>query len=140
MRTVTAFTAILCVVTPPVPARAQTGGPCTEAAIKQQRLAAADDAFSYMPPYGKPVIGKPAIQSATKEKFAGRTNVTRSWRDDHRIVVSTGGDMAYEAGTLHVAYDEGGKRTKFDAVMLTVFKAKNGTCEVAALTMQPLEE
>jgi ketosteroid isomerase-like protein len=111
-----------------------------EAAIKQQRLATADDAFSYMPPYGKPVIGKSAIQSANKEKFAGRTNVTRSWGDDHRIVLSPGGDMAYETGTLHLAYDEAGKRTKFDAVMLTVFKSKNGMCEIAALTMQPLEE
>jgi len=39
-----------------------------------------------------------------------------------------------------MGYDEGGKRVKFDAVMLTVFKARNGVCEVAALTMQPLED
>ncbi len=38
------------------------------------------------------------------------------------------------------SYDEGGKRTKFDAVMLTVYKARNGACQMVALTMQPLEE
>ena len=93
-----------------------------------------------MPPYGKPAIGKPAIQSTNKEKFSARTNITREWAADHRIVTAPGGDMAYEAGTLHMGYDEGGKRVKFDAVMLTVFKARNGVCEVAALTMQPLED
>jgi len=41
-----------------VPTQAQTG-PCTESAIKQGTLPAADDVFSYMPPYGKPVVGKP---------------------------------------------------------------------------------
>jgi len=48
--------------------------------------------------------------------------------------------MAYEVGTLHMGYDEGGKRTSFDAVMLTVYRAKNGACQMVALTMQPLED
>lgn len=39
--------------------RAQTG-PCTEASIQAGSLPASDDTFAYMPPYGKPVIGKPA--------------------------------------------------------------------------------
>jgi hypothetical protein len=30
---------------------------------------AVDDAFSYMPPYGKPVVGKPAIKSANTKNF-----------------------------------------------------------------------
>jgi hypothetical protein len=46
MRTVTVFAAILCVVTPALRVRARTGGPCTEAAIKQQRLAAAADVYT----------------------------------------------------------------------------------------------
>jgi len=136
MRTAVAFAAVLFLA---VSAHAQTG-PCTERAVNNERLTVADDAFSYMPPYGKPAIGKPAIQSANKEKFSARTNVTREWADDHRVVVSPSADMAYEVGTLHMGYDEGGKRTKFDAVMLTVFKAKNGACQVVALTMQPIEE
>ena len=115
-------------------------GPCTEAAIRQERLTTADDAFSYMPPYGKPIIGRPSIESANRAKFSRRTNVVRAWADDHRIVVTPAGDMAYEAGTLHVAYDEGGKRTTFDAVMLTVFAARGGACRIVALTMQPLEK
>jgi hypothetical protein len=39
-----------------------------------------------------------------------------------------------------MGYDEDGKRTQFDAVMLTVFKANNGACQLVALTMQPLEK
>ncbi len=65
--------------------QAQTG-PCTESAIKQGDLPAADDAFSYMPPYGKPVVGKAATQAANTKSFSGRTNITRSWVGEHRIV------------------------------------------------------
>jgi len=68
-----------------VPTQAQTG-PCTESAIKQGTLPAADDVFSYMPPYGKPVVGKPAIQAANAKSFSARTNSTRAWVGDHRIV------------------------------------------------------
>ena len=140
MRTIVAFGFMsLASLTIASVVHAQTG-PCTEATINKERLTTADDAFSYMPPYGKPVFGKPAIQAANKEKFSERTNVTRSWGDDHRIVATAAGDMAYEVGTLHMAYDEAGKRTQFDAVMLTVFKAKDGKCQVVALTMQPLEQ
>jgi hypothetical protein len=121
------------------PTEAQTG-PCTESVITRGNVPAADDTFSYMPPYGKPVVGKPAIQSANAKSFSARTNVTRSWVGDHRIVSTPSGDMAYEYGTVHVGYDEGGKHEEFEAVMLTVYKAKGGVCQVAALTMQPLEE
>jgi ketosteroid isomerase-like protein len=114
-------------------------GPCTEGAIKQGNLPTADDVFSYMPPYGKPVIGKPATQAANKKSFSARTNITRSWVGDHRIVSTASGDMAYEYGTVHMGYDEGGKHNEFEAVMLTVYKAKDGVCQTAALTMQPLE-
>ena len=41
-------------------------GPCTEAAVKEGKVSLADDAFSYMPPFGKPVSGKTAIQSTAE--------------------------------------------------------------------------
>ena len=115
-------------------------GPCTEAAVKEGNVKLADDAFSYMPPFGKPVNGKTAIQDTVEKKFAGRTNIKHSWESDHRIVASASGDMAYEHGTMDMSYDEGGKPHKFKAVMLNVYKAKGGVCESVAGTMQPLEE
>jgi hypothetical protein len=115
-------------------------GPCTEAAVKQGKLPMAEDAFSYMPPFGKPVSGKTAIQDTAEKKFAGRTNIKHSWESDRRIVASTSGDMAYEHGTMEMSYDEEGKPHTFKAVMLNVYKAKGGVCERVAGTMQPLEE
>jgi len=122
-----------------VPAQAETG-PCTEAALKDANPPAADDVFMYMPPYGKPVIGKPSARAANANSFSNRTNITRSWLNDHRIIAAPSGDMAYEYGTLHMGYDENGKHTEFDAVMLTVFRAKDRVCQIAAHTMQPLEQ
>ena len=115
-------------------------GPCTAAAVKEGKLPMADDAFSYMPPFGKPVSGKTAIQDTAEKKFAGRTNIKHSWESDRRIVASTSGDMAYEHGTMDTSYDEEGKPHTFKAVMLNVYKAKGGVCERVAGTMQPLEE
>ena len=115
-------------------------GPCTEAAVKQGKLPMADDAFSYMPPFGKPVSGKEAIHDTAEKKFAARTNIKHSWEPDRRIVASTTGDMAYEHGTLDMSYDEDGKPHQFKAVMLNVYKAKGAVCERVAGTMQPLEE
>ena len=49
--------------------------------------------------------------------------------------------MAYEYGTVQMAYDskpEG--HQQFKAVILSVYKAKDGVCQKVALTMQPLEE
>ena len=63
----------------------------------------AADAFSYMPPYGKPVVGKPAIQAANTKSFADRTNIKHSWVGEHRIVSASSGEMAYEYGTVHMA-------------------------------------
>lgn len=122
-----------------VPAQAQSG-PCTESAINQGKIAEAADMFSYMPLYGRPVIGKPAVQKANADNFSARTNVTRSWAGDHRIVSSPTGDMAYEYGTQRMSYIEDGKRTEFEAAMLMVYRAKGAACELAALTMHPLEE
>jgi hypothetical protein len=115
-------------------------GPCTAAAVKEGKLPMADNAFSYMPPFGKPVSGKTAIQDTAEKKFAGRTNIKHSWESDRRIVASTSGDMAYEHGTMDMSYDEEGKPHTFKAVMLNVYKAKGGVCERVAGTMQPLEE
>jgi hypothetical protein len=115
-------------------------GPCTETAVKEGKLQMAEDAFSYMPPFGKPVTGKAAIQDTAEKKFAGRTNIKHSWESDRRVVASASGDMAYEHGTMDMSYDEGGKPHTFKAVMLNVYKAKGGICERVAGTMQPLEE
>lgn len=72
--------------------KAQTG-PCTEAAIKQGDLPVADNAYFYMPPYGKPVTGQTGIQAANTKSFSDRTNMKRTWQDDRRIVVSDTGDI-----------------------------------------------
>jgi ketosteroid isomerase-like protein len=119
---------------------AQTG-PCTENAIKQGDLPTADNAFAFMPPYGKPVIGKPAIKDANTKSFSDRSNIQHSWVGDHRIVPSPSGDMAYEYGTMKVSYDSkaDGHQT-FEAVILSVYKASDGVCRKVALTMQPLEQ
>ena len=119
--------------------QAQTG-PCTESAIKQGNLPVAEDAFSYMPPYGKPVVGKPAIQDANTKSFSDRTNIKHSWVGEHRIVSAPSGDMAYEYGTVHVSYDSKEGHKEFEAVMLHVYKAKDGVCQMVAMTMHPLEE
>lgn len=132
---------LLFVVLFAVGTRAQTG-PCTESVIKQGSLPVADDAFSYMPPYGKPVVGKTEIQAANTQKFSDRTNINFEWVGEHRIVSAPSGDMAYEHGTVRVAYDskgEGGHH-EFTAVILTVYKAKGGVCQRVAGTMHPLEE
>jgi hypothetical protein len=63
---------------------AQTG-PCEESAIKPGNLLVADDAFSYMPPYGKPVTGKPAIEEANMNSFSDRTNIKFNWVGEHRM-------------------------------------------------------
>jgi len=123
--------------------QAQTG-PCTESAVKQGHLPSAEDAFSYMPPYGKPVVGNPAIKEANEKSFSDRTNIKNDWESDHRVVSSPSGDMAYEYGTLRVSSDSKSNpasgHEEFEAVMLIVYKAKEGVCQEVALTMQPLEE
>lgn len=122
-------------------AQAQSG-PCTEKAVKQGNLPFADDAFSYMPAYGKPVTGTAASEEAAKKSFSDRINRKFEWASDHRVVASPSGEMAYEHGTMHVSYDakSDGKHHSFDAVMLNVFKAKGAVCQQVAGTMQPLEE
>lgn len=130
----------LLIVLSAVLTQAQTG-PCTEVAIKGGNVPVADDAFSYMPPYGKPVVGKPAIQAANTKSFGDRKNIQHSWVGEHRIVSTPAGDMAYEYGTVHMAYDstEEGGHHEFEAVILSVYKTVNGVCQKVALTMQPLE-
>jgi hypothetical protein len=122
-----------------VPASAQSG-PCTETAIKLEKTPVSEDLFSYMPPYGRPRIGKGDVQKANVENFSERTNVTRSWESDHRIIPSASGDMAYEYGTQRMGYDEKGQHTEFEAAMLIVYRAKGSVCETVALTMHPLDQ
>lgn len=115
-------------------------GPCTEAAVKEGKVQLAKDAFSYMPPFGKPVTGKGAIQETAEKKFAGRTNIKHSWESDHKIIASRSADMAYEHGTMVMSYDEDGKPHTFKSVILNVYKANGSVCESVAGTMQPIEE
>lgn len=121
---------------------AAQAGPCTEDAIKQNKITVADDVFMYMTPFGKPVIGKSAAKDTSGKKFADHTNVKRSWVGEHRIVSTASGDMAYEAGTLEMSYDtkDDGQHHKFQAVMLEVYKAKDGACQLVAETMEPLPD
>lgn len=132
------FAGILCLA-PFV--RAQSGA-CTESGVKHGDLESSDNAFVYMPPYGKPAAGNSEIDSANKKSFSDRTNITRSWEADHRVVVAPSGDMAYEHGTLKMGYDDksDGKHHEFKAVILAVYRTEGGTCKQVALTMQPLDE
>ena len=75
------------------------------------------------------------------KSFSDRTNIKRSWVGEHRIVAAPSGDMAYEYGTVQMAYDSKSEgHREFKAVLLSVYKAKDGTCQQVAMTMQPLEE
>ncbi len=109
-------------------------GPCTEEAVKQGNMQLSDDAFSYMPPYGKPVIGRAETTAADKKSFSDRSNGKRSWRDDHRIVSSDDGKMAFERGTMHMSYDSKSEgHVDFDAVILAVYRAKGGECQQSGI-------
>lgn len=122
-------------------AHAQTGA-CTEGAIKTGHLPVADNAFTFMPAFTKPVATKSAAEQANNENFSDRINRKFDWADDHVVVASPSGEMAYEHGTMHVSYDakSDGKHHSFDAVILRVYQAKGGVCQQVALTMHPLED
>jgi hypothetical protein len=135
--------AVLFVIASAASAPGQSG-PCTQSTIRRGHVPVADQAFSFMPPYGKPAVGKDAINEADNKSFSDRTNIKSEWGDDHRIVSSGAGDMAYEYGTLHMSSDSKSNpatgREHFKAVMLIVYKATGAVCQQAALTMQPLED
>ncbi len=80
------------------------------------------------------------MQDADKKSFSDRTNIKNSWVGEHRIVAAPSGEMAYEYGTIHVSYDDKEGHHQFEAVMLHVYKAKDGVCQMAAMTMHPLGE
>lgn len=71
--------ALLFVVLSVVAATHAQSGPCTESVVKQGKLASSQSVFVYMPPYGKPVAGKSAIEAANE-----KTNITRSWEANQR--------------------------------------------------------
>jgi len=116
-------------------------GPCTQSTIGHSRVPVADDAFSFMPPYGKPVIGKAAIGETDTKAFSDRTNVRSERVGEHRIVPSVSGDMAYEYGTIHMSSDSNGNPATghgdFKADMLTPTKQRDclsaGGAEDAAI-------
>ena len=116
-------------------------GPCKESVVKRGDLAVAADVWAYMPPYGKPVFGKSELNAANAKSFSDRTNIKTAWSDDHRIVVTPSGEMAYEYGTVQIAYESSSNgHHEFKAVVLSVYKAKGRVCEKVALTMQPLKQ
>jgi len=134
---------VLFVIASAVLAQGQSGR-CTQSTIERGHVPVADDAFSYMPPYGKPVVGKAAIGEADTKSFSDRTNIKSEWVGAHRIVSSASGDMAYEYGTLHTSSDSKSNpatgHEDFKAAMLIVYKATGAVCQQVALTMQPLED
>lgn len=138
---VRALILVACSMTPGVLMQAQSG-PCTEDAIKQNKVTVADDVFMYMTPWGRPVIGKSTARDTSNKRFADHKNVQRSWVGAHGVVSSASADMAYEYGTMQMSYDStaDGKNHTFQAVMLEVYKAKEGACQLVAETMEPLED
>src|SRR2546427_5699489 len=82
----------------------------------------------------------PQCRMPTKRASPDRTNIKNSWVGEHRIVSAPSGDMAYEYGTVHVSYDDTAGHHEFEAVMLHVYKANGGVCQMAAMTMHPLGE
>jgi ketosteroid isomerase-like protein len=97
----------------------------------------AEGAFSHVPSFAKPVVGRAAYRDAAETKLAGRTNIEHSWESDRLIVVSVQGDMAYERGIMDVHYDEEGKQQSSRVVVLAVYKANGSVCERVAETIAP---
>src|SRR5437762_7973824 len=81
------------------------------------------------------------LVSGSGGRLEASPNIKRDYVGEHRIVSSASGDMAYEYGTLDVSYDEKDdpKRHEFKAVILNIYKVKNGACQKLAGTMEPLE-
>ncbi|HEX6805338.1 MAG TPA: nuclear transport factor 2 family protein [Terriglobales bacterium] len=126
-----------------LPAVAQTG-PCSEQFVKAQAAkphpdSVADDVYFFSGALDKPVIGKPAADKAFAPITAERKNETREPLRPERIVAAPSGDMAYEYGTVHDAFDERrtGKHIDFTAAYLRVWRAEGGTCKLAAEIFEP---
>jgi len=47
--------------------------------------------------------------------------------------------MAYEYGTVQMAYDSKSRPPAVKAAILSVYRDRGGTCQKVAMTMHPLE-
>jgi hypothetical protein len=123
---------------------AQTG-PCTEAGVKATKAAAAKGALPYSADHyffsgalDKPVIGDQARRQAATTITASRKN--ESEVESTGLIVTDGsGGMAYEYGTVHIAFDDvkNGHHEAFTSAYLRVWKAEGGACKVAAEMAEP---
>jgi ketosteroid isomerase-like protein len=119
------------------------GGPCTESAVKKTIAAKSavphtDDRYFFSGALDKPVIGRTAGEQASATVVAGRKNASQDDKTE-RIVAADSGDMAYEYGTAHIAFDDlkTGKHEDFTSAYLRVWKADKGVCKVAAEMAEP---
>jgi ketosteroid isomerase-like protein len=126
-----------------LPAVAQNG-PCTEQFIKatengDYKNFATDDVYFFSGALDKPVVGVSAREKAGVPIAASRKNENQGSHKPDRIVVSPSGDMAYEYGTSHMSFDskKEGKHVDFTAAYLSVWKAVDGKCKLAAQMAEP---
>lgn len=116
---------------------------CTEPSIREavQKVAFdyTDDSFFWSGAFDRPLIGK-AVEDASEKVAASRKDEVSTEKPD-RVVVSSGGDMAYEYGTGSLSFVErdSGKRISFQVGYLRVWRVANGRCKVAATLYKPIE-
>jgi ketosteroid isomerase-like protein len=126
---------------------AQTGGQCTEAAVKrlaaQEDPAKTDDVYFYNALLDKPIVGRSELDKASqgrrKELSQQRANEKPAPEVPDRVVVSKSGDMAYEYGTTKLEFNEKKNGQKHDETLayLRVWRAVDGSCKVAAMMYEP---
>lgn len=118
-------------------------GPCSEKPIQDQLAKPdaafiwADDACFFSRAIDKPVVGKANLDQSMKGVDAKRKNQKYD-TPVARTVVSPNGDMAYEYGTSHVAFDNSDKQHEdFTALSVRVWKAADGQGKIAGFMAQP---
>jgi hypothetical protein len=125
-------------------AAAQTG-PCTEAGVKAAKAAAAKgalphsaDQYFFSGAFDKPAIGAQDRKQAATAIATSRKNVSEV-ESTERIVADESGGMAYEYGTVRIAFDDvkTGQREDFTSAYLRVWKTDGGACKVAAEMAEP---
>jgi len=122
-------------------------GPCTEPTVRAQAAkedpnAFSDDVYLFSGAFKKPIVGKAALEKAQGPIEAQRKNEKQAPEKPDRIVASASGDMAYEYGTTHVAFDEkkSGQHQDFTAAYLRVWKSEGGACKIAAVMFEPEDQ
>jgi|SRR5580698_9637759 hypothetical protein len=124
---------------------AAQSGPCTEAGVKATKGAAAKGALPHSADHyffsgalDKPVIGDQAMRQAATAITASRKNESEV-ESTGRIFTDGSGAMAYEYGTVHIAFDDvkTGQHEDFTSAYLRVWRAEGGTCKVVAEMAEP---